>query len=349
MARAAGVLAAVGLVGAAGCAGAPPVPTAWERDLATFDREIAAATAWAAAEPASWLREEHLADALATRARHRGSLDDFEAADAALERAFAAAAPGAGPWLAKARLDLSLHRFGAARAAAGRALDAVLVPDPVRGEALAVIGRAALEQGELDVARDALTRSAAAAASPLALANLAVLATAEGAPAEEAWVAAREACACPGSRFDGWVSLQQGLVWLDADQPARALPWFEDAAARYDGDWVFDEHRAEALAAVGRLEEADAVYVATLARVRDPEVLAARASVVARLGDPALADALIDEARAGFLDAMDRFPEAASGHAAEFFAAHGPPEAAAEAARIEATNRPRAAAVGSSL
>lgn len=343
--------ASVGLLLAllAGCAtpssDAPDsAPTDWEQDLARLDQAVKATATWADADPRAWTRRAAHAGALADRARHRGSLDDFAAAEAALDQAFAAAAEGSGPWLQKASLDASLHRFSAAQEAANKVLSGVVVSDEDRSVALGLLGRIALERDDLDLATEHLTAAHELDPTPTAWANLAVLEQKTGdlAAAEAHWRAASSACDCAGERFDGWVQLQRGLVHLDDDRPADALVWFTDAEARYSGDWVFQEHRAEALASTGQLAEADAEYARAIATVRDAEVLGAWAGVKRSLGEDELADSLIAEARAGFEAALDRFPEAAAGHAVDFFVEHGPAERALQAARADAEARPTA-------
>lgn len=318
----------VALVAALGCRSPAPVaeiPTDWETDRALYDQLVEARETYAQANPRAWLRTASLAETYAERARHTGDLTDFAAAEVALEDAFEQAAEGSGPVLAQARLDLSLHRFDTAIAGAEQALGAILVSTSDQAAARSIVGRAALELGDVARAGGELQRAHELDPTSRTWADLAVWHTATGdlQEAELAWDEARATCLCAGSRFDGWVALQRGLVPLDAGDPAEALPWFELAMERYSGDWVFQEHAAEALAATGRLEEADALYATAIATVRDPEVLAAWAEVRRELGDPAGADALIREARIGFLQAEAMYPEAMSAHASAFFEAYG--------------------------
>ena len=315
------------LVALMGCQTSTPalVETDWERDRQTLDQLVEARTDYAQADLRSWTRSGSLAATYAERARHTGNLDDFEAAEQALAQAFDHAVEGSGPLMEQARLDLSLHRFESAIGHAEQTLSAIVVSNSDRAAALSVIGRAAIELGQVERGGAALEQAHALAPTAASWADLAVYSTKIGDldAADVAWSEARAVCLCSGSRFDGWIALQRGLVPLDGQDYTQALAWFEEAEARYSGDWVFQEHRAEALAALGRFEQADAVYAQSVATVRDPEVLGAWADVRLELGDEMGADALIREARVRFLQAESRYPEAMSAHAEAFFARHG--------------------------
>ena len=84
-------------------------------------RKLAGLRPIAAGRSDDWLMQERIAHQLMQRARLTGSLHDYADAQAALDRAFATATPGAGPHLTQAALALSLHRLGLA----GRMLDVV--------------------------------------------------------------------------------------------------------------------------------------------------------------------------------------------------------------------------------
>jgi tetratricopeptide (TPR) repeat protein len=117
--------------------------------LARFDLHIDGADRRARSMDRDWLGYEILARAWLWRARLTGSYDDHEAAKAALDKAFARAAPRTGPHMSGAALAFSMHRLGEAE----RYLDAVddyAVP-PAGGEqaeVLAMRGDIAFYRGD---------------------------------------------------------------------------------------------------------------------------------------------------------------------------------------------------------
>lgn len=291
-------------------------PRDYRAALAGADGAIADARGRVAARGDEWLLQETLARRLLARARLTGSFDDYAAAQAALESAFAAAPPGTGPHMTQAVLDLTMHRL--ARAAAMLdALDRYAVPADtaeraeiaaMRGDvafyrgdyrlALAWYDRAdatlpgtadfrravhALHSGDFDGAAKAFDRAEAAfTPTPQALASIAVQRAA--------------------------IALERGR-WDDADaQLARAR-------ALFPGYWLVDEHVAELRALRGDRAGAAALYRDIVARTGNPEFLDALATLAAREGATATAARLRAEARRGWRHRLALFPEAAAGHA----------------------------------
>lgn len=88
----------------------------YHRELSRFDAQIQMLDDRVAAAPTDWARVEPLVGALMERARLTGSLGDYQTAVDRLDAAFAHAAEGSGPLVARMRLNYTLHRFDAVRA-----------------------------------------------------------------------------------------------------------------------------------------------------------------------------------------------------------------------------------------
>src|SRR5688500_11129003 len=113
-----------------------------------------------------------------------------------------------------------------------------------------------------------------------------------------------------------WLLLQRGRMDLERAQPDLALQRFRDADRLVSGWYLIEQHLAEALAVLGRTDEAEAQYRATLARrpeVDLPEVRDALATVLRAKGDTAGAAEMAATARAGWERLLATFPEAAYG------------------------------------
>jgi tetratricopeptide (TPR) repeat protein len=121
-----------------------------------------------------------------------------------------------------------------------------------------------------------------------------------------------------------WIHLQLGLIDLDAGRLVEALAHYEDGAARFGGWWLIDEHIAEIHALQGQTAEAELRYRDLVERTGNPEFMDALANILAGTGRTDEADALIARARGIHEARLVRFPEAAYGHALDFYLEHEP-------------------------
>ncbi|TNE92356.1 MAG: hypothetical protein EP330_01510 [Deltaproteobacteria bacterium] len=348
MARRAPRVATLTLVLAA--CGAPAAPgeapelarTVWDEQADALDLQIESAQAFADASPQDWTRRESLVLLRLERAHLQGSLDDYEAAELALDKAFRVAPEGSGPVLAAAEVDLALHRFTLARERAESLLARPLLSDRDAARIRHVRVLASAELGDTELAVTLATEGTTEDPTPQSWADLALAARAAG--DAKTWAAAIDQadalCACPQTRFAAWTAWQRGLADLDADRPSEALAHFRIADAHHPGDWVIEEHLAETLVLTGSPEEAVAIYEAILAERDAPVVWWGLAKAREAMRMPAASAHL--RAAQGFDAQLARYPDAMAGHALAFFAEQGPVSRAVELARRDAALRPTA-------
>ncbi len=287
--------------------------------VAGLDAMVAASEARSARQPDSWIEMERAANAHLNRGRYCDRWDDYAAADSLMARAFEIAPDGAGPFLGRARLNFTMHRFERVEADLARAESQLLLSARVRGEIETLRADVALEQGRSDAAMAAYRRAVGAQHNfenlwrlAGALAKAGELKESDAIFAEAAKKLSRTA-----RREHAWVSLQRGLLALEANDIDRALTHYRDAKQQMPGWWLADEHIAEALALQGHDERALAIYEDVLARTGDPEFMDAMARIFRGRGDEATAQRWIVRAKQGHAARIARFPEAAAGHAAQ--------------------------------
>jgi tetratricopeptide (TPR) repeat protein len=299
---------------------------AYAAGAADLDAQVIAAEARISRQPDSWMDVERAANMHLNRGRYCDRWDDYAAADSLMARAFEIAPEGAGPFLGRARLNFTMHRFDQVEADLVRAESQLLLSPRVHSEIEALRADVALEQGRFDDALAAYRRAAGAQRNFDTLARLAGgLAKSESLDAADATYA-QAAAALPRSatKERAWVSLQRGLVALQANDLDRALRHYREAKQQFPGWWLADEHIAEALALQGHDERAMAIYQDVLARTGDPEFMDAMARIYRSRGDEANATHWIALARKGHAARLARFPEAAAGHAKQHVKDFGP-------------------------
>lgn len=315
------VLLAVRLVGSSRdvVSSASAGGTTYAAGVAELDAQVAAAEARVARVSDSWMEVERAANAHLARGRYCNDWDDYAAADSLMARAFEIAPGGTGPFLSRARLNFTMHRFDRVEGDLARAESQMLLSPRVHAEIDVLRADVALEQGRSDAALAAYRRAAGAQRNFDNLARLAGGLAKSGALKEADATFADAASALPRSatRERAWVSLQRGLLALEAGDLRRALKHYRRAEALLPGWWLAQEHIAEALALQGKDERALAIYHDVLARTGDPEFIDAIARIHRARGDESGARAWIARAKHGHAARLVRFPEAAAGHATQ--------------------------------
>lgn len=328
-------------------AGRLAAPTAAARDYAEAkakaDIAVMSADERARAAGDQWLVLEALAVAYMNRGRLTGSFDDYAAAQAALDRAFAVADPATGPHLTQASLDFTMHRLARAEAMLA-AIDRYVVPaDPGdRAEITLIRGDIAFYRGDY---RGALARYAEAQATdPDAGVDFrrAVHAARTGdVDVAKSRFDRAEALAhrlTPQSRAN--LELQRGVLELERGRYGQALAHFRRADAMFPDWWLIEEHIAEVTALIGDAAEAEQLYLDIVRRTGNPEFMDALAGLARARGDAAAAKAWTRRARPLWERRLAQFPEAAYGHAIAHFAESGDTARALDLARRNATARP---------
>lgn len=133
-----------------------------------------------------------------------------------------------------------------------------------------------------------------------------------------------------------WFRLQRGIVALEQRDLETARILFEQSLAQLPGWWLAQEHLAETLVLQGDSAAAATLYDEVIHSTGAGEFLAARAEIALAEGDQALAETLLERARANFEARL----ETLAGHAVEFFLDHGPADRALALARADYDARP---------
>jgi tetratricopeptide (TPR) repeat protein len=294
--------------------------------LAAVDRRIAGHTKVAEGNPGSSLAWGRVAELYLTRARLTGDYDDYAKAEELVTKGFAANPTGDfGPFMVRARLNFTLHRLDRIDADFQRA---TRLPTQDGKE---VYGRElfaanlAFQRGQYAEAERLLVSLVDRRPALSALSGLALYRWKEGRfdEAEPLYRRALEVYDGEETEPEAWLHLQLGLMDLDRGRHDSALAHYREGEALIAGYWLIEEHIAEILTLQGKTDEAKAMYTAIVERTGNPEFMDALAEIHQAAGETVLADEWLAKADAKFEEQLQRFPEAAYGHALEHFLAHG--------------------------
>jgi tetratricopeptide (TPR) repeat protein len=286
--------------------------------VAELDAQVAASLTRLDRYPNAWIDLERAAAVHHARGQLCNRWGDWAVADSLLARAFEVAPSGAGPFLTRARLNCTLHRFDRVEDDLRRAEAQLSLSARTRTEIDALRSDVALATGRIAEAVAAFESLVQRTRDFESLCRLAggVAATGETEHADALYAEAASLLPRSAARLRAWVWLQRGLLALENDALDEALLRFRAADAAFPGWWLVEEHIAEVHARRGEAEEALAIYASVLGRTWDPEFMDAVARVFRDRGDDASAAQWISAAKRGHAERIARFPEAAHGHAA---------------------------------
>jgi tetratricopeptide (TPR) repeat protein len=308
-----------------GCARrrAARAPTDYDRELMHLDASLraketkATATAAGADAAAEAPRLLERAALLYRRAALTGATDDFAQAQQAVTEARRGHVRYDELPLVAANVDFALHRLPEARAA----LQEITAPE-LGGEAASLAAAIDIEEGRYARAAEALQRALARERGWEALARLAHLRalTGDRRGAEALYREAENALTVKELRAYAWVNLQHGRLLFDEGRAGDALGLYQRADRAFGGDWRIAAHIAEALAAIGRIDDAEAAYKAALAAHPSPELAQALGDLYVFAKRPADAEPLYRRAEDDYRAAIDRGGAQYLHHLAGFYA-----------------------------
>jgi hypothetical protein len=322
-------------------------PSGYDRELATLDAALSGYESLAEAHPDQASRHATVAAIRQSRARLTGDWSDYQAAEAALGRAYALSAEGVGPHLQQAGLDYTLHRLDRVEPRLHAAESAVLVDDPTRSAITLRRGLVALQSGRVVDAAALLDEAEALHADPAPVLGQALLAwrTGDLELADARFVEAAESLHTTSAEPEAWLHLQRGLLDLDRGRLDDALAHYRAADAVLDGYWLVDEHIAEVQWRQGDTASAEATLVDVVERTGGPEYMGMLAELALERGAEAEAAAWVARADAIYAEQLAMYPEAAAGHALDHALRFGSPAAALSLAEANAQTRPNGAAL----
>jgi tetratricopeptide (TPR) repeat protein len=262
-----------------------------------------------------------LSAALHMRGRYRGDLDEIQRG---IDRATACARlepEGGRCLLMRAEQEQSLHRFKDARAdlAEARRLGA----DEARAADLE--GELDWNDGRYDVAIRAIRRARASRPSTATWLREAQLELDLGHDdvSDRAFEAAEDAITDTGPLVVAHLNVQRGIARVSRGRLDDAVVFFREAAARMPTYVAALDHLAETLRALGKADEALAIYQKIVTLTDDPEFANALGELYVEKGSEAEGRALQAKARARYEVLLKKYPEAMYWHASELFSSTG--------------------------
>lgn len=311
-------------------------PADYGAALAMLDHDIARERARVAADPSIWMRHEALAMALHARGQLSGSHDDLAAAVASADAARRGAPDGSGPVLARAIVNLSMHRNAVAAREVAR-MDGFAIPaEPGdRAEGESILGDIALYRGDYPGALRRYRRAADLWESAGTQVRLSDWHRHRGdfAAARALLQEGRAAGVAPW--MQATYLLQLGAIDLQTGDWTAAERRFREADRAFPGWWLAQAHIAQMEAARGEFASAERRYRAAMRGAERPAVMEALAALYREQGRTAEAESLEAQAGALWREWVAAWPEAYADHAFEAALRAGD---TAEAHRLAALN-----------
>jgi len=317
----------------------------YQTELKRVDDDVFRAIALSELHSGSWLYLEQLANAHMVRAKLTGNVSDYIEAQSALEKAFAMAKYGAGPFLTRASLNFSLHRNNLVEQDLVRAEDALLVSDKDKQKIDALRADVALYNGRYDEAKASYERTEKAFRNTASATRLANYFTQTGNYEQsQQWLRhAEKRITGPSVQLRSWIHLQHGLNELEQGQYDAAMGHYQQALAILPGHWLIEEHIAEIYALQGKLSTAEEQYRKLVESTNAPEFMVALADVLSESDQRNLvveAELWYNKATDRFMSQRKKMPELVAGHASDYFLQRGSNKLALELAQNNYQARP---------
>jgi tetratricopeptide (TPR) repeat protein len=306
--------------------------------LGNLDGQIKELTRLLAEMPANVSNVQRLSAAHHVRGRFRGDVDEIQLGVDGATACLRAEPENAMCFLMRAEQEQSLHRFGESRADLERAR--TLGVDRARATDL---------QTELDwndglyapaiesIRRARVTRPSVATWMRAAQLEHDLDHEAE---ADAAFESAEDLIVDTAPLPVAHLDVQRGIQKSQRGLLEEACVFFREAVARMPTYVAALEHLGEALHALGKDDEATAIYEKVVKLSGDPEFAHALAELYAAKGKKDEARALETKAREGYEQLLRKYPEAMYWHASEFYMSIGETKRALELLRKNVTLRP---------
>ncbi|NNE08713.1 MAG: hypothetical protein HKN20_09145 [Gemmatimonadetes bacterium] len=314
----------------------------YETEVSRLDAEIAAIEERLQTAPRSSLDHEKASIAFEERARLTGGFADYASAESLLVRAFELAPAGAGPFLTRATLHYTMHRFDEVEADLAIFETKLLLNTRERAAIAGLRGDVAMQAGDFSKAEAFYRESIRLRKDMKSLARLAMLRSRMEQWDEAELLYRQASLAYHGARAypKAWLLLQRARNARHRGDIESALSLCDAADRAFPGWWITDVERAEVLVARGDVREGMTLLRAATAERERPELERRLAALCRQLADEGASQdydrqARKHERRAAMIDLQWAavFPETvhahganghAHGHAHEHAHSHGP-------------------------
>jgi len=289
----------------------------YDSQVRTLDDYVEQLTARQRLDPVSWLIPESLAKTYRTRAQLTGDYVDYGRARDAISLSFSIAPPGAGPFLARAQLDATMHCWDR------------IEPDLVRVEHS---DPHSFEQAAVDALR--AERDFQSGRYPEALAGYRTALRLEHAPmryfaladaentlgdhvAADLLLDQAESLQSHRDYFScAFIQFQRGVIFMNRGLFDQAEERFGFAESVMPGWWRVQGRLADLQVVRGDLTAATASYISLVAQTANPEFMDDLARIAP---DPATRERYRSMARSVYDSEMTDYPQAACAHALDHF------------------------------
>jgi len=316
-------------------------PASYAEAIARADQDVAGAREALSLAPGEWTHGEVLALALMARWQLANDYVDLKEATGLLERGVADAPDPAGPMLAQAQLEITVHRLDRADAALARFGRSVVPLSAETASAATLAGDVASQRGDLSAAHDKFVQAAQIADSPGVGLRGAVLAFRQGerATGKRALEALLARPRQPPALLAGLALQRATMAYAEGDWES-AQGWTAAANRVFPGWWLGEAYAAQQFALAGHPDKAIRAYRAIAERTGRPEVMDALAHLLRIEGQGAASRAWAAKAAAGWESRAALFPEAVIQHRAEHELAVGSVAKALALAEADVAARP---------
>ncbi len=320
-------------------AAAPVSVASYEDERRAAEQAVRDVQAAIALGPVVWPQWANLAEAQRGLAQLTGDYRLYSEAEQSLAKAFALAGSKGGPYLARARFNVGVHRLDRVEADLDRA---AAENDPDLTAILALRADLAFYRGHYQEALLGYRRVLERREDLPSLVRLALWHARMGHLSEALALLDRAEAIHHGDSQHprAFLALQRGLIELDRGRWDLALAHYHHALRLLPGWWQAAEHIAEIHALQGDAETARREYSAVIRDTDRPEFMDALARLERERGDEAAAQGWIAKARKLYDARLATLPEAAYGHGLDHFLQFGTPSEALALARKNHALRP---------